>query len=726
MNHRNRRALAVFVAFTLVVGALPVAVVELGGPDVSPVGTASAEVYNVSDATFVQNISVDNQTTEPSDVAFNDDGSKMYVVDKDLGMVLQYSLSTAFDISTASYDGDSERLDVSGKEGFPRGMSFGDNGTKLYVTGGGSDDIHQYNLSTAYDVSTGSFVQSYASGDTIPTDVAFNNDGTKMYVAEGGADDIQPHTLTTAWDISTASADSNTLSTDEPNGIAFNDDGTKIFTTDTEASTDTREIEEWSLSTAFNVSTATLVQTLNVSSEDNTPLGVAFNNDGSKMFMSGDTDNDIYEYHLTDATVSGFVKWSNGTLVGSASVTVNNSAASDTSASDGAYSLPLDNGAHKITATKNGESNHTNVSVSGSDLTGQNITIPAPSSGGSTTSKAGYLQTFELESSTPSINPQTTWFRTYYFTDEGTIGDGETGDRCNAAEGDQICSVETPDNFEASGEFDFRNQTQVRLYDDVLYALEVVDWNAPAYWQSVGFTAIREGGEGGSWNPDGSYTLVVDGPAGVTDEPVDPNDSDIEGGVRNDNGVWTQPPPIEQPEFGMPEFDTFLQTGTFFINGQRCIGLRFYDPNRETTELHYNFSVNGTRYEDTIVFDEPMGYFQTCIAEASVGPSFNESAGAPPTGDVTFNFTSNGTRFNDTFPFGEGGAAFDFGAEEGGFGVPIGGGGSGGGPGGVPTPVWIVAGVGTAYYLRKPRNRRQVVNAAKSAGRAAKKVVGRQ
>ena len=33
-----------------------------------------------------------------------------------------------------------------------------------------------------------------------------------------------------------------------------------------------------------------------VSAQDTTPRGIAFNNDGTKMFVVGDTENDINEY----------------------------------------------------------------------------------------------------------------------------------------------------------------------------------------------------------------------------------------------------------------------------------------------------------------------------------------------------------------------------------------------------------------------------------------------
>lgn len=64
----------------------------------------------------------------------------------------------------------------------------------------------------------------------------------------------------------------------------------------------------------------------------------------------------------------------------------------------------------------------------------------------------------------------------------------------------------------------------------------------------------------------------------------------------------------QQYIFMRPQLDAYLQTGVFFINGQRCIGLRYWDPNYETTEIDYDFDVDGTRYSDTVELDQPVGY----------------------------------------------------------------------------------------------------------------------
>jgi DNA-binding beta-propeller fold protein YncE len=64
------------------------------------------------------------------------------------------------------------------------GISFNPNGTKMFVVGSVGVDVNEYTLSTGFDVSTASFVDAFSvsAQDTQPQDVTFNTDGTKMYV----------------------------------------------------------------------------------------------------------------------------------------------------------------------------------------------------------------------------------------------------------------------------------------------------------------------------------------------------------------------------------------------------------------------------------------------------------------------------------------------------------------------------------------------------------------
>ena len=102
----------------------------------------------------------------------------------------------------------------------------------MFVIGWRGDDVNEYTLSTAWDVSTASFVDSTSSIDADGRDVRFNPDGTKMFVLGRGSDKVYAFSLSTAFDISTSSSINNfsvTSEEEDANGLAFNLDGTKMY-----------------------------------------------------------------------------------------------------------------------------------------------------------------------------------------------------------------------------------------------------------------------------------------------------------------------------------------------------------------------------------------------------------------------------------------------------------------------------------------------------------------
>jgi hypothetical protein len=250
--------------------------------------------FDVSGASFVDSFSVAAQDGSPTGVAFNGDGTKMFIVGDVGDDVNEYTLSSGFDISTASFV---DSFSVAGQETSPRDIAFNIDGTKMFVVGAIGDDVNEYTLSTGFDVSTASFVDSFsvAAQETAPTGLGFNPDGTKMYVVGAAAQNINEYTLSTGFDVSTASfVDSFSLSAQDtgPRSFSFNVDGTKMFVVGGGG----QDINEYALSTGFDISTASFVNNFSVSAQDTNPWGITFNTDGTKMFVVGLTGDAVYEY----------------------------------------------------------------------------------------------------------------------------------------------------------------------------------------------------------------------------------------------------------------------------------------------------------------------------------------------------------------------------------------------------------------------------------------------
>ena len=76
------------------------------------------------------------------------------------------------------------KIDITTNEDKPNGFTFNNDGTKMFITGHDGDDVNEYTLSTAWNVSTYSWVAKFStkSEDSQSRDVKFNQDGTKMFV----------------------------------------------------------------------------------------------------------------------------------------------------------------------------------------------------------------------------------------------------------------------------------------------------------------------------------------------------------------------------------------------------------------------------------------------------------------------------------------------------------------------------------------------------------------
>ena len=260
------------------------------------------------DATFVQSIPTNGNIGTAEGLIFRPDGLKMYITDDTGDLIEEFNLSSAWQISTISHA--SSNKDVSGQDSSPEDIAFNADGTKMFLTARNGDKIKEYTVSPGYDVSEASY-QSGQDGDVSgqtnnPEDVYFSTDGLKMFVLENeGTDTVLEYTLGSAFDVSDESfEDAFTLAV-QNNGadsMEFSADGKKLFVTDNS------HVTEHNLSTAWDISTTSYLNKFDITSHTTNPKGLAFSPDGLNMYIiESSATNQLHHYTL-DVAWSLFAK----------------------------------------------------------------------------------------------------------------------------------------------------------------------------------------------------------------------------------------------------------------------------------------------------------------------------------------------------------------------------------------------------------------------------------
>ena len=260
--------------------------------------------YDVANISYSgKSSSSSSQSTYMLGIGFNADGTKMYRTGYSVKSIFQYSLSTAWDISTASYD--SVSFSLPSPIAVPYGIEWNGDGTKFVVCDTSTGDLYQFSLTTAYDISTtNSTPTTYDPSETTSPDaIKFNSDGTKAFVIGQGNDTVYRYSLSTDYDITTMSYDSNSFTYPSGyygTGLEFNSDGTEMYIQDHVGN----YLRRYTLSTAYDLSTASLTSSFSTSSQfsSQTTSALRFSADGTKLYISGYGASD-FQYD-TESTAS--------------------------------------------------------------------------------------------------------------------------------------------------------------------------------------------------------------------------------------------------------------------------------------------------------------------------------------------------------------------------------------------------------------------------------------
>jgi DNA-binding beta-propeller fold protein YncE len=257
---------------------------------------------DVSTATHVRfdTINLANGTVGTA-VFFKPDGTKVYTLEFG-DYIKETTLSTAWDISSHGSTNYTLTTDQT-YNSYPADIFFSPNGEELYTTDYLADTVVQYSLSTGWDLSTASYTQSFSTSiqQVNSRGLCFDGSGTNMYIIGTAPRKIQRFTLSTAWDISTCSFDSQMVATFDSKTytsqtLFIKPDGTKIFNVDSKND----RIKQWNLSTPYDISSITQANydsDYYTNLEESVPYGFYISPDGAHMYITG-ASGEVNQYSL--------------------------------------------------------------------------------------------------------------------------------------------------------------------------------------------------------------------------------------------------------------------------------------------------------------------------------------------------------------------------------------------------------------------------------------------
>jgi hypothetical protein len=250
----------------------------------------SKRIVGLSKSTTVANTkSISSQTTNVIDLAVKPDGTEIYVATEDTGKVITYELATAGDVSTAVYN---SSKDYTHSLTNPKGMDWNNDGTKIYLASFNTEKVHTYTVSTAYNLS--STVTQVGTGvDLSGIDGAqglqWSHDGAYLFLADNSGV-IFRYQVSSAFVVSDGTRTSfNPSETTAVTGISFGDNGKEMYIV-SHANTG---LFKYTLSTAYDLSTATHDSTLTTTDADN--QGIATSN--GKIYVLGQTTDIVTDYN---------------------------------------------------------------------------------------------------------------------------------------------------------------------------------------------------------------------------------------------------------------------------------------------------------------------------------------------------------------------------------------------------------------------------------------------
>jgi hypothetical protein len=233
---------------------------------------------------------IGNSESDPTGIFFKPDGTKMFLVGYNDDQLKEFSLSTPWDLTSYTLT-NALNLTTSG----PHDLYFSPDGTKFFWCDSNYRRVFKGEMSTAWDTSTATLYtaneDSYYEGSQ-PVAVHFKSDGTRMFVGVTSGDLVKEFDLSTAWDLSTVTATGNTYaihdvnSNSQPHGISFSNNGEIMYVVD-----HIKNIQEFLLASPWSISGMTFSGYQATGNPDSSYTALYYNEDANYAFVVSNGNN---------------------------------------------------------------------------------------------------------------------------------------------------------------------------------------------------------------------------------------------------------------------------------------------------------------------------------------------------------------------------------------------------------------------------------------------------
>ena len=239
---------------------------------------------------------ISTNTPQVTGIFIKPDGTRMFLSDFDADNIVQYELSTPWDIRTKTF---TKTYSVGGVTQLSA-VFWKIDGTRFYAADESASIIHEFTPPVSWDVGGVVVVgNTFDPGLSGLQGMYISDDGLTMFTAhQDGNGKIRSFDLSTPWDI-TSAVETATFefgfATGSTESVFLNPDKTKMFTV---ARGTDDIIRELSLTNAGQASPATIIDSLDLEPQGTTPTGAWFKPDGKMLFTCNIASDELFQYNL--------------------------------------------------------------------------------------------------------------------------------------------------------------------------------------------------------------------------------------------------------------------------------------------------------------------------------------------------------------------------------------------------------------------------------------------